>query len=128
MAVLPIRRAGFVCGTLSVYATERGFFQEREIALLDEAAADLSFGLDNFARDRGRAEAEAAARRDRHLVDTIVESVPGVLYLYDEGGRTARVMAIAVHPYISGVPHRIKYFEQIYAYMKKRRGVWFCKG
>jgi peptidoglycan/xylan/chitin deacetylase (PgdA/CDA1 family) len=48
--------------------------------------------------------------------------------LYDEGGRTARVMAIAVHPYISGVPHRIKYFEQIYAYMKKRRGVWFCKG
>jgi allantoinase len=48
--------------------------------------------------------------------------------LYEEGGRTARVMAIAVHPYISGVPHRIRYFEQIYAYMKKRRGVWFCKG
>jgi allantoinase len=48
--------------------------------------------------------------------------------LYEEGGRTARVMAIAVHPYISGVPHRIKYFEQIYAYMKKRRGVWFCRG
>ena len=37
-------------------------------------------------------------------------------------------MAIAVHPYISGVPHRIKYFEQIYAYMKKRPGVLFCKG
>ena len=48
--------------------------------------------------------------------------------LYEEGGRAARVMAIAVHPYISGVPHRIKYFEQIYAYMKKRRGVWFCRG
>jgi hypothetical protein len=48
--------------------------------------------------------------------------------LYEEGARTARVMAIAVHPYISGVPHRIKYFEQIYAYMRKRRGVWFCKG
>ena len=48
--------------------------------------------------------------------------------LYDEGGRTARVMAIAVHPYISGVPHRIKYFEQIYAYMRKRPGVLFCQG
>ncbi len=48
--------------------------------------------------------------------------------LYEEGRQTARVMAIAVHPYISGVPHRIKYFEQIYAYMKKRRGVLFCKG
>ena len=48
--------------------------------------------------------------------------------LYAEGRHAARVMAIAVHPYISGVPHRIKYFEQIYAYMKKRPGVLFCKG
>jgi peptidoglycan/xylan/chitin deacetylase (PgdA/CDA1 family) len=48
--------------------------------------------------------------------------------LYAEGRQTARVMAIAVHPYISGVPHRIKYFEQIYAYMKKKPGVWFCTG
>ena len=37
-------------------------------------------------------------------------------------------MAIAVHPYISGVPHRIRYFEKIYAYMKKRPGVLFWKG
>ncbi len=48
--------------------------------------------------------------------------------LYAEGRHTARVMAIAVHPYISGVPHRIKYFERIYAYMKKRPGVLFWKG
>ncbi len=27
--------------------------------------------------------------------------------LYAEGEHTARIMAIAVHPYISGVPHRI---------------------
>src|SRR5918992_1481977 len=30
---------------------------------------------------------------------------------YAEGARNPRVMAIAVHPYISGVPHRIKYVE-----------------
>ncbi len=48
--------------------------------------------------------------------------------LYEEGRQTARVMAIAVHPYISGVPHRIKYFEKIYAYMKKKPGVLFWKG
>ncbi len=48
--------------------------------------------------------------------------------LYAEGRHTARVMAIAVHPYISGMPHRIKYFEKIYAYMKKRPGVVFWKG
>jgi peptidoglycan/xylan/chitin deacetylase (PgdA/CDA1 family) len=48
--------------------------------------------------------------------------------LYEEGRREARIMAIAVHPYISGVPHRIKYFEKIYAYMRKRPGVLFWKG
>jgi peptidoglycan/xylan/chitin deacetylase (PgdA/CDA1 family) len=48
--------------------------------------------------------------------------------LYEEGQQSARIMAIAVHPYISGVPHRIKYFEQIYAYMKEKPGVLFWRG
>ncbi|MEE8442270.1 MAG: polysaccharide deacetylase, partial [Dehalococcoidia bacterium] len=48
--------------------------------------------------------------------------------LYDEGQDSARVMAIAVHPYISGVPHRVKYFEKIYEYMKERSGVLFWTG
>jgi peptidoglycan/xylan/chitin deacetylase (PgdA/CDA1 family) len=48
--------------------------------------------------------------------------------LYEEGGESARIMAIAVHPYISGVPHRIKYFEAIYDYIKQKPGVLFWKG
>jgi peptidoglycan/xylan/chitin deacetylase (PgdA/CDA1 family) len=48
--------------------------------------------------------------------------------LYEEGAESARIMAIAVHPYISGVPHRIKYFEEIYAYIKQKPGVLFWKG
>ena len=45
--------------------------------------------------------------------------------LYLEGAKNPRVMALAVHPYISGVPHRIKYFEAVYDYMRKQKGVWF---
>src|SRR5574341_404224 len=48
--------------------------------------------------------------------------------LYAEGAETARVMAIAVHPYISGVPHRIKYYEAVYEYMAGHRGVLFWNG
>ncbi len=48
--------------------------------------------------------------------------------LYTEGTKSARVMALAVHPYISGVPHRIKYFEKTLAYLKKQRGVLFWTG
>ena len=48
--------------------------------------------------------------------------------LYDEGAKSGRVMAIAVHPYISGVPHRIKYFDRTFAYLKKQKGVLFWTG
>jgi len=48
--------------------------------------------------------------------------------LHAEGARNPRVMALAVHPYISGVPHRIKYFEAVYDYMRKQKGVWFTTG
>ena len=48
--------------------------------------------------------------------------------LYAEGAKNPRVMALAVHPYISGVPHRIKYFEAVYDYMRKKPGVWFTTG
>jgi peptidoglycan/xylan/chitin deacetylase (PgdA/CDA1 family) len=48
--------------------------------------------------------------------------------LYEESNQSACIMSIAVHPYISGVPHRIKYFEAIYDYMKAKPGVLFWKG
>jgi allantoinase len=34
--------------------------------------------------------------------------------LYLDGAKTPRVMAISIHPYLTGVPHRIKYLEMLY--------------
>ena len=48
--------------------------------------------------------------------------------LYLEGAETARVLAIAIHPYISGVPHRIKYLEAAFEYMQGHEGVLFWTG
>ena len=48
--------------------------------------------------------------------------------LYEEGRERAKVMAIAVHPYISGVPHRIKYFERVFQALKSQEGVVFWTG
>ena len=45
--------------------------------------------------------------------------------LYQEGHEFARVLALCVHPYISGVPHRIRYFERIYEELSSRPGVLF---
>jgi peptidoglycan/xylan/chitin deacetylase (PgdA/CDA1 family) len=48
--------------------------------------------------------------------------------LYREGGDSARIMCISTHPYITGVPHRIKYYDMIFEYMKKFEGVLFMTG
>ncbi len=48
--------------------------------------------------------------------------------LYREGKERAKVMAIALHPYISGVPHRIKYFENVFRKLRKQKGVLFWTG
>jgi allantoinase len=48
--------------------------------------------------------------------------------LYSESAARAKIMSIAVHPYISGTPFRIKYFEQVLAALKKKRGVVFWTG
>ena len=43
--------------------------------------------------------------------------------LYTEGSRNARVMAISIHPYITGVPHRIGYLEGLLDYIRNHDGV-----
>ena len=57
--------------------------------------------------------------------------------LYEEAARGPRVMALAVHPYLSGAPHRIKNVRQAYEYCLSKPGVvawdgehildWFAK-
>lgn len=48
--------------------------------------------------------------------------------LYREGAESARVMAISTHPYITGVPHRIKYYNMIFDYIRQFAGVVFWTG
>jgi hypothetical protein len=37
-------------------------------------------------------------------------------------------MAIAIHPYISGQPHRIKHLEAVYDYINRHAGVVHWNG
>jgi peptidoglycan/xylan/chitin deacetylase (PgdA/CDA1 family) len=43
--------------------------------------------------------------------------------LYAEGVDNARVMAISIHPYVTGVPHRIRYLEELLDYVGGHDGV-----
>ena len=48
--------------------------------------------------------------------------------LYLEGETRPRIMALAIHPYISGQPHRIKYLEQVYEHINSHPGVVHMNG
>lgn len=48
--------------------------------------------------------------------------------LYLDGARAPRVMAISIHPYLTGVPHRIKYLEALYDHILGHEGVMMWTG
>ena len=64
-ASFPIRTAGQVVGALTIYASQRNFFRTHEIALLEEAAGDISFALDHLESETRRMEAEKDLRESR---------------------------------------------------------------
>jgi peptidoglycan/xylan/chitin deacetylase (PgdA/CDA1 family) len=48
--------------------------------------------------------------------------------IYDDSAKSARIMALVVHPYIMGAPHRLKYFRKVLETISKRSDVKFWTG
>ena len=48
--------------------------------------------------------------------------------LYQEGAAIPRVMAITIHPYLTGAPHRIGYLEKLYDHILGHQEVIMCTG
>jgi peptidoglycan/xylan/chitin deacetylase (PgdA/CDA1 family) len=62
-----------------------------------------------------------AADFERRICDTFD-------VLYEEGEKNGRVMAIALHPFLTGVPHRIRYLDRALEYVASHGKVWFATG
>lgn len=48
--------------------------------------------------------------------------------LYREGADTPRIMAISIHPYLTGAPHRIRYLADLYDHIRSHPDVHWCTG
>jgi PAS domain S-box-containing protein len=67
-AAFPISIENVATGLLTVYASEEGFFRDKEIALLEETASDISLGLENIARQKKISE-------QAHFLDSAQEGI-----------------------------------------------------
>src|SRR6185312_2432263 len=48
--------------------------------------------------------------------------------IHHDAQRSARVMALVVHPYIMGAPHRLKYFRSALQHIRQHDDVLFWTG
>lgn len=86
----PFAIQGDIWGALNVYAEEPHYFRDEEVTLLVEAAADVAYALENIAIEEERERAEEVARLERLFSDNMIDSMPGVVYLYDLEGKFLR--------------------------------------
>ncbi len=87
VAALPLKFGGQVCGALAVYADEPGVFQDKEIALLEEAALDISFALDNLETAAQRAQAEEQLRASEEHYRLLADNADDFVSLNHADGR-----------------------------------------
>jgi PAS domain S-box-containing protein len=90
VASFPIRFDEGIYGAFTVYAAEPNVFQDREIALLEEAAVDISFALKRLHEEDKRRLAEEKLRhsreRERFFADLIEKSEQPIAIGYPGGG------------------------------------------
>jgi allantoinase len=48
--------------------------------------------------------------------------------IYEDSADSARIMALVVHPYIMGAPHRLKHFRKIFETIQQKSDVTFMTG
>ncbi len=48
--------------------------------------------------------------------------------IYADAADSARIMALSMHPYIMGVPHRLKYVRRLFEVIRNKPDVLFWTG
>jgi len=101
---LPILLNVRVLGALSIYAEEPDAFASGEMQLLKELSSDLGFGIQALRTIAEHRRAEEALDEERHLLYTLMDNLPDLIYFKDRESHFTRInLALAkkfdlVHP------------------------------
>lgn len=84
-AAVPFRLKGKTIGALTIYSGESNFFDAEQLALLDEISTDISFALDNFAREAERKRAEENLRESELRFRILIDRAPVAIGISRDG-------------------------------------------
>lgn len=86
-ASLPLHREGLVIGAFTLYSAETNAFDEAARDLLVEMATDISFALDNLARESQRKRANQEIEFKNTILQTQQETSLDALLVVDDNGQ-----------------------------------------
>ena len=111
---LPLRVEGRVIGTFTLFAAEADAFDADEVELLDEMAADLSYGIEAIReRARRRSAEQAAARALSHDAVTGLPNRGAFLARVDELLLDARRGEDPAAVLVAHLPHLQRLYEAL---------------
>jgi PAS domain S-box-containing protein len=83
--LLPLKKDGQIVATLNLYSSTEHRFDDNETKLLLDISDDISFTLENIERKLKLHEAVEQTEAEKILSNSIINSLPGIFYLYDRG-------------------------------------------
>ncbi len=92
---LPLRSDDTVIGALTIYASESDAFHPEEVRLLEELAADLSYGLEARRRRQQQARAEMALLQSVAEFRTLFDAANDAIFIADANGRFLEANQVA---------------------------------
>jgi len=95
LIALPLQCDGTVIGTLTIYASEPDAFGSEEVALLNELAGDLSYGIEGHRRRADQARAEEALRQAVTEFRTLFNSANDAIFIVDMKGHILEANQVA---------------------------------
>lgn len=97
VALFPLFRGEAIFGTLDLYASEKNFFENDLLAVLEEMSTDITFALNNFDKERARKKAEERLRKTSAMLTTVFQATPLPIIIRDLEGRVQFWNSTAEH-------------------------------
>ncbi|OYU79455.1 MAG: hypothetical protein CFE23_13920 [Flavobacterium sp. BFFFF1] len=83
---LPIKKFGVTVGVFELHAGIKDFFDEEEIALLQEATDDISYALENFEKEKILTQAEEQIQKNEKRFKVLIEKSADIKTLATKEG------------------------------------------